>query len=81
MEETIQFKLNGKPTKLSVDSERKLLWVLRTDLGLTRTVHAPQKLSPHPYFVPVNPRSVLKTQRSFRSLSTDSLVGFPLSLN
>jgi aerobic carbon-monoxide dehydrogenase small subunit len=37
MEETVQFKLNGKPTKLSVDSERKLLWVLRSDLGLTGT--------------------------------------------
>lgn len=37
MEETIQFKLNGKPTKISVDSSRKLLWVLRTDLGLTGT--------------------------------------------
>ena len=37
MEETVQFKLNGKPTKLSVDTDRKLLWVLRTDLGLTGT--------------------------------------------
>lgn len=35
MEETIQFKLNGKPVSLSADSDRKLLWVLRTDLGLT----------------------------------------------
>jgi aerobic-type carbon monoxide dehydrogenase small subunit (CoxS/CutS family) len=37
MEEIIQFKLNGKSVKLNVDSERKLLWVLRTDLGLTGT--------------------------------------------
>jgi aerobic-type carbon monoxide dehydrogenase small subunit (CoxS/CutS family) len=35
MKETIQFRLNGKPTKLAVDSDRMLLWVLRTDLGLT----------------------------------------------
>ena len=35
MIETIEFKLNGKPTRLRVDGERKLLWVLRTDLGLT----------------------------------------------
>jgi len=35
MKETIQFTLNGKPTKLDVDSDRMLLWVLRTDLGLT----------------------------------------------
>ncbi|MGB2869805.1 MAG: (2Fe-2S)-binding protein [Bacteroidota bacterium] len=33
----ISFKLNGKPTSLAVDGERKLLWVLRTDLGLTGT--------------------------------------------
>jgi carbon-monoxide dehydrogenase small subunit len=37
MEETIRFTLNGKPTSLIVDSERMLLWVLRTDLGLTGT--------------------------------------------
>lgn len=34
MKETIPFKLNGKPVQLAVDSERMLLWVLRTDLGL-----------------------------------------------
>lgn len=37
MEETVQFKLNGKPTNLTVDSDRKLLWVLRTDLEATGT--------------------------------------------
>ncbi len=37
MESTVQFTLNGKPTKLTVDRERLLLWVLRTDLGLTGT--------------------------------------------
>ncbi len=37
MIETIQFKLNGKPVKINVDSDRALLWVLRTDLGLTGT--------------------------------------------
>lgn len=35
MEQTVQFKLNGKSTALTVDSDRKLLWVLRTDLELT----------------------------------------------
>ena len=37
MEDTVRFKLNGKPTKLTVDVDRKLLWVLRTDLELTGT--------------------------------------------
>jgi carbon-monoxide dehydrogenase small subunit len=35
MIETIQFTLNDKPATLSVDGERPLLWVLRTDLNLT----------------------------------------------
>lgn len=37
MTEEIQFKLNGKPVKITVDSDRMLLWVLRTDLKLTGT--------------------------------------------
>jgi aerobic-type carbon monoxide dehydrogenase small subunit (CoxS/CutS family) len=37
MEENVQFKLNGKPVKLTVDSDRMLLWVIRTDLELTGT--------------------------------------------
>ncbi len=39
MDETIHFTLNGKPTTLNVDPERMLLWVLRTDCGLTGTKH------------------------------------------
>jgi len=37
MKKIIKFKLNGKPVTLDVDSERKLIWVLRVDLGLTGT--------------------------------------------
>jgi aerobic-type carbon monoxide dehydrogenase small subunit (CoxS/CutS family) len=37
MKETIRFKLNGKSITLNVEGDRKLLWVLRTDLGLTGT--------------------------------------------
>jgi aerobic-type carbon monoxide dehydrogenase small subunit (CoxS/CutS family) len=37
MEEVVRFTLNGKPATLTVDSDRKLLWVLRSDLGLTGT--------------------------------------------
>jgi aerobic-type carbon monoxide dehydrogenase small subunit (CoxS/CutS family) len=37
MEETVRFTLNGKPATVTVDSDRLLLWVLRTDLGLTGT--------------------------------------------
>ncbi len=37
MQRTISFTLNGKPTSITVDDERMLLWVLRGDLGLTGT--------------------------------------------
>ena len=37
MSKTIHFKLNGQPNSLALDRERMLLWVLRTDFGLTGT--------------------------------------------
>ncbi len=37
MTESIQFTLNGKSVALETDPDRKLLWVLRTDLELTGT--------------------------------------------
>ncbi len=37
MKKTIRFKLNGKPKSLEIDRDRMLLWVLRTDFGLTGT--------------------------------------------
>ncbi|OGC00944.1 ferredoxin [candidate division KSB1 bacterium RBG_16_48_16] len=37
MIENVKFKLNGKSVALRIDSDRLLLWVLRTDLGLTGT--------------------------------------------
>jgi aerobic-type carbon monoxide dehydrogenase small subunit (CoxS/CutS family) len=40
MNEKIQFKVNGKPVSLALDPERMLLWVLRTELGLTGTKYS-----------------------------------------
>lgn len=37
MPESIAFRLNHKPVRLTMDGERMLLWVLRTDLNLTGT--------------------------------------------
>ena len=37
MAETISFTLNDKPVSVTTDGQRPLLWVLRTDLGLTGT--------------------------------------------
>jgi aerobic-type carbon monoxide dehydrogenase small subunit (CoxS/CutS family) len=35
MDEIIEFTLNGSTARVSGDGERKLLWILRSDLGLT----------------------------------------------
>jgi aerobic-type carbon monoxide dehydrogenase small subunit (CoxS/CutS family) len=37
MERTVNFTLNGKPASVRADDERMLLWILRSDLGLTGT--------------------------------------------
>jgi len=37
MRDTISFKLNDKPKRLTVDGERMLLWALRSELNLTGT--------------------------------------------
>jgi len=37
MQKNIKFNLNGKPVNITVDNERMLIWVLRTDLQLTGT--------------------------------------------
>lgn len=37
MSQTIAFTLNGKPVRFQGDPDRTLLWVLRTDFGLTGT--------------------------------------------
>jgi aerobic-type carbon monoxide dehydrogenase small subunit (CoxS/CutS family) len=37
MQRTLSFTVNGKPVRLETDDGRTLLWVLRTDLGLTGT--------------------------------------------
>ncbi len=37
MPDSIAFKLNHKPVRLKLEGDRPLLWVLRTDLGLTGT--------------------------------------------
>ena len=37
MKNKLVFKLNGKPMTLEVDPDTRLLWLIRTDLGLTGT--------------------------------------------
>ncbi len=35
MKMTVRFRLNGRPASLEAGRDRRLLWALRTDLGLT----------------------------------------------
>ena len=37
MKTSIRFQLNGQPVTLDTDDDRLLLWVLRTELGMTGT--------------------------------------------
>jgi aerobic-type carbon monoxide dehydrogenase small subunit (CoxS/CutS family) len=37
MRRAVAFAVNGRPVRLDTDDERPLLWVLRSDLGLTGT--------------------------------------------
>jgi aerobic-type carbon monoxide dehydrogenase small subunit (CoxS/CutS family) len=37
MKRAIRLKVNGRPVSLETEDDRTLLWVLRTDLGLTGT--------------------------------------------
>jgi carbon-monoxide dehydrogenase small subunit len=37
MRRVVSFTLNAKPVRITVDDQRPLLWVLRSDLGLTGT--------------------------------------------
>lgn len=37
MEEKIQFELNGKQVEVQTEKNQTLLWVLRTQMGLTGT--------------------------------------------
>ena len=60
MIETIEFTLNQKSRRLEVDGERKLLWVLRSDLGFTGTKYGCGKGM-------CGACTVLINQRAFRS--------------
>jgi aerobic-type carbon monoxide dehydrogenase small subunit (CoxS/CutS family) len=60
MIETIEFTLNHKSQRLEVDGERKLLWVLRSNMGLTGTKYGCGKGI-------CGACTVLINQRAFRS--------------
>ena len=69
-----QFKLNGKPTTLSVDGDRMLLWVLRTDQGLTGTKYGCGEGYCGSCTVLVNNEAVRSCQTPFKDVQGKSVV-------
>ena len=74
MKENIAFMLNGKPTQLSVDGDRMLLWVLRTDLGLTGTKYGCGESHCGACTVLVNQEAVRSCQILFREIQGQEVV-------
>jgi aerobic-type carbon monoxide dehydrogenase small subunit (CoxS/CutS family) len=74
MDETIQFKLNGKPAELTVDPDRKLLWVLRTDLGLTGTKYGCGESFCGACTVLVNNEAVRSCQTTMKSVAGKKVI-------
>ncbi len=68
MNETISFTLNGKSVSVTTDNQRMLLWVLRTDLGLTGTKYGCGKAMCGACTVIVNDRAVQSCMTTIRSV-------------
>jgi len=68
MNETISFTLNGKSVSLTTDNQRTLLWVLRSDLGLTGTKYGCGKAMCGACTVIVNDRAVQSCMTTIRSV-------------
>jgi aerobic-type carbon monoxide dehydrogenase small subunit (CoxS/CutS family) len=74
MQEKVRFTLNGTPTSLTVDSDRMLLWVLRTDLELTGTKYGCGQSQCGACTVVVNGEAVRSCMTPVREVSGKELV-------
>lgn len=74
MIEAIQFKLNGETVRLRVDGKRMLLWVLRTDLGLTGTKYGCGEEQCGACTVLVNGEAVLSCQMPVKQVAGKEVV-------
>jgi carbon-monoxide dehydrogenase small subunit len=69
MIETVRFILNDQPVSVAVDGERMLLWVLRTDLGLTGVKYGCGEALCGACTVLVDDAAVFSCQTSIRSIA------------
>jgi aerobic-type carbon monoxide dehydrogenase small subunit (CoxS/CutS family) len=74
MTETIALKVNHKPVRLKVDGERSLLWVLRTDLGLTGTKYGCGESHCGACTVLINDKAVRSCQTAIREVKGKSVI-------
>ncbi len=74
MIENVQFKLNGKAIKITIDSDRMLLWVLRTDFGLTGTKYGCGEGICGACTVLVNNEAVRSCQTSIKEIKDKDVV-------
>jgi carbon-monoxide dehydrogenase small subunit len=66
--ENIRFTLNDQPVSLTVDGDRTLLWVLRTDLGITGVKYGCGEALCGSCTVLVDHAAVFSCQTSIRSV-------------
>jgi len=74
MIQIIKFKLNNKSVSLTTDSERMLLWVLRTDLGLTGTKYGCGEGFCGACTVLVNNKAVRSCQQALKDVNGTEVV-------
>ena len=74
MKELIKFTLNGKPVELNLDSDRILLWVLRTDLELTGTKYGCGESFCGACTVLVNDEAVRSCQTTLKDIQNKSVI-------
>ena len=74
MKKNIQFRLNEKPVRLTVDSDRMLLWVLRIDLGFTGAKYGCGKGYCGACTVLLNNKSVRSCQMAVESVKDQEVI-------
>ncbi|TNF71911.1 MAG: (2Fe-2S)-binding protein [Acidobacteria bacterium] len=74
MERTFHFQLNGRSTVLTVEPDRQLLWVLRTDLALTGTKYGCGESHCGACTVLVNEKPVRSCQTPIRAVDGKEVV-------
>ena len=74
MTDAIKFILNGRPVSIETDGERRLLWVLRSDFGLTGPKYGCGEGVCGACTVLVDNEAVLSCQRSVKEFEGASIV-------